>query len=117
MDRDFGGVERYDVVETALVEDTNGVVTALKDTVIFGASLYTSGNTCPRLRSVARALNNHEAIADLLAANGPSGETPTGVSIRGVVRDFANNPPPSGSPKVIVLATDGEPDLCRDGDA
>jgi hypothetical protein len=117
MDRDFGGVERYDAVETALVDDTDGVVTALQDRVIFGATLYTSGRTCPSLRSAPRALNNRDAIATLLGANGPASETPTGESVQAVVAEFGRNPPPIGSPKVIVLATDGEPDLCSNGNA
>ena len=117
MNRDFGGVQRYDAVETALIDDTDGVVTALQDRVIFGATLYTSARTCPGLKSVPRALNNRDDIAALLAANGPANDTPTGESVQAVVNDFTRTPPPAGSPKVIVLATDGEPDLCSDGDA
>ena len=47
--------------------------------------------------------------------NAPNGNTPTGPSIDQVVTGFQTNPPPAGSPPVIVLATDGLPNTCSNG--
>lgn len=120
MTSDFGGVTRWQAVRTALVADPDGVVTQLEDEVIFGATLYTSdggfsGGTCPILTTVDPAINNLTDIRDLLQNNGPSGDTPTGESVDAVAQALANlpdNPEYPNSPKVIVLATDGEPDTC-----
>ncbi|MEZ4366230.1 MAG: VWA domain-containing protein [Kofleriaceae bacterium] len=120
MDSNFGGSSRYAAVRRALVSTSAsalGVVTEYQDRAYFGASLYTDGSSCPRLRSVSsgRSLGNRDAIADLINDNGPGGETPTGQAIEKVVADFAAHPPVDGSPGVIILATDGEPDVCSDG--
>ena len=120
MTADFGGKNRYDAMKDALVDPTNGVVTQLEGSVIFGASLYTShngnaGGACPLLDTVTPALNNFDAIDDLLQDNGPDGDTPTGESITAAVTILNNvgqDPDAPASPKIIVLATDGEPDTC-----
>ena len=51
MTADFGGVSRWNAVNTALVDPQNGAVTLLQDRVRFGASFYSSlggnaGGTC-----------------------------------------------------------------------
>jgi hypothetical protein len=99
----------------ALIDPTNGVVTNNAAAVIFGASLYTSDNSgaCPDISGVPRAANNLAAITALLEGADPISETPTGDSIDVIVAGFATNPPPTGSPPIIVLATDGEPDTCE----
>ena len=116
MSTTFGNTTRWDAIKNALTDPSTGVVTNLQSEVIFGASLFTgSGSTCPRLLSSSdRQLNNGAEIATLLADNGPAGNTPTGASIDAVVQDFANNPPMMGSPPIIVIATDGEPNDCGD---
>lgn len=123
MDANFGGVSRWKAVKNALIDPTTGVVKELENSVVFGASLYTSngGGTvptqCPILRNTAaRALGSFDDIATLLNSNGPQGDTPTGESIDAVVADFALHPPAENSPAIIVLATDGEPDTCANPD-
>jgi hypothetical protein len=117
MDADFGGgLTRWEAMRRALVDATTGVVTTSASSVYFGATLYTGGNTCPALRSVPRALGNLAPIRDLLDANNPAGDTPTGESLDAVVDDFAANPPPPDSPPFILLVTDGEPDTCAQPD-
>jgi len=117
MTADFGNSNRWDSMVAALIDSMNGVVTATQGSVIFGASLYTydesNDATCPRITGVARALNNLQAISDLLNANDPAADTPTGDSIDVIVDDFIANPPPPDSPPIIILATDGEPDTCE----
>jgi hypothetical protein len=109
---------RMNAMKAALIDPTNGVVAKLAPSVIFGATLYTgTGNappTCPTLTSRPRALNNFQAIRDLLNPAPPRSNTPTAASIDGVIASFAANPPPANSPKIIVLATDGLPDTCAD---
>ncbi len=112
MNDPIGGTTRYNAVRTSLVDGTNGVVTKLQSKAYFGASLYSTDAPCPKLYSVGRQINNHSAIAGLIASQSPAGNTPTGGSIDQVVADFAANPPPAGSPPIIVLATDGLPNNC-----
>ncbi|HEY3358390.1 MAG TPA: vWA domain-containing protein [Polyangia bacterium] len=121
MTSDFNGRSRWQAVKVALTDPTTGVVPALQSQVIFGATLYTShngtagGGTCPILTVVDPALDNATAIRDLLATHDPDTDTPTGESIDAVVAAFAATPPnPDGheGPRIIILATDGEPDTC-----
>ena len=112
MDENIGNISRYDAVENALVNATTGVVTKLQGKAYFGASLYSTDAPCPKLYNVGRSINNRDAIAQLINSQSPAGNTPTGGSIDQVVADFAANPPPAGSPPIIVLATDGLPNNC-----
>src|SRR5205085_1453445 len=89
----------------------------LDDKVVFGAALYAqplAATTCPSLTSVARSLHSTRAIADLMAANFPDGNTPTGEAIDAAVDSFTRAPR-AGTRPAIVLATDGEPDTCTSG--
>lgn len=115
MSADYGGVTRLEAMRAALVDPTNGVVARLANQVVFGVTLYTgTGAACPDLKTQARALNNFQPIRTLLNGAPPKSNTPTGASIDAVVASFAANPPANGSPKIIVLATDGLPDTCSD---
>jgi len=113
------GPYKYPTVQDALV-GTNGVVTQLESSVYFGATLFTAfKSACPSLQSTPRAKNNKAAIKTLIANNPPRlrsdadpGYTPTPLGINAVVDDFAAHPAPDGSPPVIVLATDGQPNEC-----
>ena len=108
-----GDPVKYNTVQDALV-GTQGVITQLEQQVYFGASLYSDDTPCPRLSTVARAKGTRNAINTLIDSQNPGGFTPTPPSIDAAVAEFAANPPPAGSPKIIVLATDGLPNKCGD---
>jgi len=98
-----------------------GAVTMTQGSVYFGCALFSGAeNPCPPNANldgfaVPRALNNASAIDALIGANTPNGATPTAVWITAVKNDFAANPPPMGSPPIILLATDGDPNSCTGG--
>lgn len=115
MSDDFGGSPRWDVVHDALMDPSTGIVARLENEVRFGLALYTSnggfsGGACPLLKTEFVRLGNYAAIEAVYAPEGPAGDTPTGESIDVIARQLA--PYPQSGPKVIVLATDGEPDTC-----
>lgn len=128
MEEAYGNTDRWTAMVNSLIAPTTGVVTRMASKVAFGATLYSSdslemGDTdigqdpCPALvrpTPSARALNNLGPIRTMLQNSDPFEDTPTAESIDKVVADFAANPPMSGSPPIIVLATDGLPDLCAD---
>jgi len=108
---------RYAALRDALV-GTTGVVAELQAKARFGASLYTSDDPCPMLYTTsARDLNNYQQVKTLIDSQGPSGNTPTPGAIDQTVALFASNPPPMGSPPIIVLATDGLPNSCGGADS
>lgn len=123
----YGNTNRWQALRNALIDPTNGVVSRLAGSVVFGATLYSSNSQdvngtqvgippCPKLTTRPRALNNATAIRQLLQGANPDEDTPTGESIDAVVADFAAKPPMQGSPPIILLATDGLPDTCADAD-
>lgn len=122
---------RWNVVRDVLMNPTKGIVKPLEDRVRFGLSLYSSRNgqikpatkempdlieldpakMCPELIDVPIALSNHQAMLDEFKCTDIADDTPTGESlIAAAERLKAFNEP---GPKVIVLATDGEPDNCE----
>ncbi len=108
---------RYQAMRDALV-GTNGVVGQLQSKVHFGASLYSSDSPCPRLyNTAARTLNNFTQVKSLIDSQSPNGNTPTPGAIDQAAASFASNPPPMGSPPIIVLATDGLPNSCNGNDS
>jgi hypothetical protein len=92
-----------------------GIVTTLQASVYFGAAMFPSNN-CPGVFSTPRKLNNLTDVSNLIGdpAHVPNGNTPTSQAIDAVVADFIANPPPKGSPPVILLSTDGLPNTCAD---
>jgi hypothetical protein len=54
-------------------------------------------------------------MSTLTSAHAPTGSTPTAAAIGQAVADFNATPPPAGSPPIILLATDGEPNSCGNG--
>jgi hypothetical protein len=114
------GPEKWQTLVGALV-GADGVVTKLADKAYLGASMFPS-DACPAILESPRALNNKPTIQTLLndpdntptldTRNGRVIYTPTPKAIDAVVADFAENPPPQGSPPVILLATDGLPNNC-----
>jgi hypothetical protein len=120
MDQNFHGMTRWEAVDAALTDPATGVLPALEDDILFGASLYTShngsldGEACPLLQTVVPALGTAGAIDGLLLDNGPDGDTPTGEAIVATTATLTATPPgPDDGPRIIVLATDGEPDTCE----
>lgn len=108
------GPFKFPEEQKALV-GTTGIVAQLQGSVFFGAAMYPS-NSCPGVFSTPRKQNNLTDIATLIndPAHAPSGNTPTSQAIDAVVADFVKNPPPAGSPPVILLSTDGLPNTCND---
>jgi hypothetical protein len=116
MTTNFNGVSRYQAMIDGLF-GANGAVTKTQGGVYFGEALY-AGDQSPCLSlngfTAARALNNATAMQTLTTTHPPNnGGTPTAPAIDQVVADFAANPPPMGSPPVILLATDGDPNSCN----
>lgn len=103
---------RWGVLYSVLMDPVTGLVATLQNQVRFGLALYT-GTTqmCPALTQVSIALGNYAAIDAAYAPQAPLSETPTGDSIMAVLPALVAVPDPG--PKVIVLATDGEPDTCE----
>ena len=112
---------RWDVVKDALINPETGLVKLLEADVRFGLSLYTSHgggsvpDECPVLTDVAPALNNYQSIFTPYDAAVPDRDTPTAESVDAAAATLAAIS--ETGPKVIVLATDGDPDNCDDPDA
>lgn len=117
---------RWNVVRDVLFHTEKGVVKPLESKVRFGLSLYTSHNgsvsesnpeeqdptrECPVLIDVPIALNNHAAMLSEFLCDDVDGDTPTGESLEAAAATLKAFDEPG--PKVIVLATDGEPDSCE----
>lgn len=118
MTTDFGDTDRWEAVYNALLDPQGGLVPELEGKVRFGMALYTSfegnqGNReCPVITETPPALDNYAAIAASWEASQPEDETPTGESIAAVTPTLVMDP--SEGTKIIVLATDGEPDTCAE---
>ncbi|MBC8073633.1 MAG: VWA domain-containing protein [Deltaproteobacteria bacterium] len=110
MDEDFGGVSRWNAMVETLVGG-DGVVTRLQSDIRFGLTLYSNdGMQCPTVDSLGPQLDAADEISTALAATGPVGDTPTGESLV-VATQLVLDDTWEGE-KVLVLATDGEPDTC-----
>ncbi|HEX5098115.1 MAG TPA: vWA domain-containing protein [Polyangiaceae bacterium] len=121
LDPNDPGVTRWDALKTALL-DPAGAIGALQDQVRFGVVFYAGGSrnsTCPVLDEGGDPATLMPPRTGLLAdfttyfqALGTLPDTPTGESVAftaGELTAFTET-----GPKFIVLATDGEPDLCDD---
>jgi hypothetical protein len=109
-----GSTNRWQAMYDSLMDPQTGVVKALENEVRFGLALYTysdGGPVCPVLTEVDISLGNHAAIDAVFSQAQPVEDTPTGDSIDAVVPQLLAYP--EEGPKVIVLATDGEPDTCE----
>lgn len=111
----FGNTDRWNALYQTLMNANDGIVKTLQNDVRFGVALYTSnggnaGGTCPMLTKVPLALMNYSAIDAAYKPQAPVGDTPTGESITAVTKDLVAYT--EVGPKIIVLATDGEPDTC-----
>lgn len=118
---------RWDVLRNFLLEQPNGLISDLQSQVRFGLAMYsaTSGGMdplpigeCPMITSVAPALDNYQAIADIYGPANVIEDTPTGDSIDAVINglNLPTDPDAMMEPVVLILATDGEPDRCEELD-
>lgn len=122
MNQAFGTGLRWNVLRDALIDPTTGIISTLQQKVRFGLALYTSNNgfgnnpaaprVCPQITEVPPALDNFAAISAKYLPDDWKGDTPTGESIDAAVKILQGVM--EEGPKVIVLATDGEPDSCAD---
>ena len=120
MRADHGGVTRWEAVYGALMDPAAGIVSQLAEEVRFGLLLYSGHDTdpaatCPILHEVAPALDNAGTIDALYASMQPGEGTPTGAAMAaaGPLLQEVSEP----GPKLVILATDGEPDTCDEPSA
>ncbi len=117
----FGAADsRWDALYETLMDPTTGLVKELEGQVRFGVAAYTArdrdndGQTegaCPIMNVVAPALDNYGAIQDVYGGLVPLDETPTGAALESALATIREVD--EDGPKIIVLATDGEPDTCE----
>lgn len=124
IDNNIGNKTRYQALHDALFDATNGALVKTQAQVYFGEMLF-AGNQTPCVDgppgslnvngySAPRALNNASVLDALTTSKPPleGGSTPTAAAIDTAARDFTTNPPPTGSPPILLLATDGDPNSC-----
>ena len=112
MDFDFANTSRWWAVYDTLFDDQVGVVKRLEQDVRFGMALYTADNgVCPIIEQMAPAMGNYLPLRGLYESYDPVDETPTAVSIDAMVTTLSGIQ--ETGPKIIVVATDGEPDTCE----
>lgn len=110
---------RWDALYRTLMDPTSGVVAELEGSVRFGVATYSARDrendgdidgACPVMHVVPPALDNYTAIEGVYGDLAPLDETPTGAAVDAVLESIAEAPAPG--PRILVLATDGEPDTC-----
>ncbi|MFP6684684.1 MAG: vWA domain-containing protein [Polyangiaceae bacterium] len=113
MSWDFNGESRWDAVWQAMFDDQDGIVPPLASEVRFGMSLYDSvSSECLRLIDVKPDLNNASMMSDTFLKAGVGTSTPTGPALLAATATLLADA--STGPKVIVLATDGDPKVTCD---
>jgi hypothetical protein len=120
---DAGGT-RWTVLRDLLMNPDGGLVKTLENDVRWGLALFTwdgkhNISTCPEVTTVAVAIDNYNAMNTVYQAANPIDNTPTGDSllkvagiVDGGIVDGGFVTMPSDGPKVIIIATDGDPDSC-----
>ncbi len=117
MDENFGGGDtRWEALRDSLLAMPDGPIFSLQGSVRFGVAMYTSASSCPRLVTIPAAFDNYTAIQTEYARQRPANGTPTGDSISAVLGMLDTLAPVRTDPTILILATDGEPDTCEDGD-
>lgn len=122
LDSFDGPRDRWNTLRDVLIGPT-GILRRVQDRVRLGLTTYTSsdgnrGGACPLLVSVPPALNNLGPIEQMYRAAeiaDQEDDTPTPEAFAATTQQLQAFAEPG--PKVIVLATDGEPDTCADPDA
>ncbi|HEU4579946.1 MAG TPA: vWA domain-containing protein [Polyangiaceae bacterium] len=126
------GKNRWQTLRETLTDPQNSLLKKLDSSVRFGVTLYTSNGgfgynldsprTCPVLQSVGIKIGNFDSISRFLNLKkngsyvyGPAGDTPTAESVDAVVKTLRGYQ--EDGPKSIILATDGDPDTCKDPNA
>jgi hypothetical protein len=113
------GTSRWDALRDALLDTPDGLLFSLQSSIRFGFVSYESGTrgTCPNLRTVPCAIDNYDTIDMSYSMQNPAGGTPTGDSMTAVLGMLDTLVPTAeaGDPTIFILATDGEPDTCEDG--
>lgn len=143
MEYDFTGANlmppnfpnsRWVKLRESLMDPDGGIVKKYENDVEFGLALYGANNgnekppavaECPIMKTVAFAKGNHAAIEAVYAPELPIDDTPTpdavlaaaGLDPAGIPLDGGFAATPTGRPKIIVLATDGEPGRCGSFDS
>jgi len=109
---------RWSVLRNALVDPTQGVVSALQSSVRFGLAVFGTAPTCPLPFGIVQpALDNADAIASRLPEGmAPGMFTPTGAALDVVIEGLADPTLTASGPQVIILVTDGEPNSCGGSD-
>jgi hypothetical protein len=118
----LGEISRWGALRDALFAQA-GVVRELEGIVQFGMTVYSTPipmrgvplGMCPSLISIPPALNNLAALMAAFPQRPSGGFTPTGEALQGVVDALtaaAAPKAPGTGEKLIVLATDGEPNGC-----
>jgi hypothetical protein len=106
-----GGDSKYQSVRDSLTTATTGVLNPLESKALFGVSIYTSQNACPKLYTQPCVADNTAAIRTEFGQTNPqTGTDPLPEAIDTMVTNFASAP--AGAKKYIVLATDGVPNSC-----
>jgi Mg-chelatase subunit ChlD len=118
----LGAVSRWGALRDALL-GPEGVVPSLEKLVAFGMTVYSTPipmrgapiTMCPDLLTVPPALDNLAAISSTFPPRPTGGFTPTGEAVQGVVDSLKSSSAqaPQRGRRVIVLATDGEPNSCE----
>jgi hypothetical protein len=133
MNQSFeNGKNRWQTLRETLTDPQSSLLKKLDTSVRFGVTLYTSNGgfgsnpdaprTCPVLQSVGIQIDNFDSISAFLNLKksgnyvyGPAGDTPTAESVDAVVKTLRAYQ--EDGPKSIILATDGDPDTCKDPNA
>lgn len=118
--------QAWPILETALMDATNGVVQALDDKIRFGFQSYKGSasysDMCAEFVKVDPAFENLAAIETAYAGitydtvSPPKWDTPTHHAVDTATADLIAYMPDPPGPKYILLVTDGNPDTCEDYD-
>jgi hypothetical protein len=118
---DFDDDLRWEAVKHALIDEESGLIATLQSRIRFGLTIYFSSArsgeppaACPVLEQVPVALDNLDAVTAALKEVWPRGSTPTGESIERVYPELAAlDSVAFRGPRILILATDGEPSGCE----
>lgn len=113
MGDSLGSTSRYNAVKNALVDNTNGLLVHWQTKAAFGASVYTSEQCPAKLYTSAPALSNKDGVASAIddGQNANHQLDPLFGAIDTLAGGTFGALP---GKKVIVIASDGDPNKCDD---